>query len=783
MKMPPQQPNDPTRRVIDIAFAMPEGTLRAMEQLTQQMAAAQASVEAMLSATPEGRATGARSMARRVTPGSVPAGSQGFASVPPDALNALSSGFRGYAGMENAHGQLPSTPPEPQPDPVQQVSHLPLRQRIGAYRAQGRKGLTSILDAEIARYGAREEEQAQRRSGYNPTRLRNFEEPAAGTHAGSLLDDDLATSNPGRPSSGASTPPTNAGEPSGMNPALRALYANTGQFERAQEGFRMPQFGELTVQDKLRMASDFLTRSSFNAYQRGQAQGLPPDQLQNVAVNRGRSAVLLNMAADQATQAMVVGKNVRSVFNWGQGMQDQGIEAGYDPGGTVNIPGTNIGFRNPLDFLRGGSAFRESMNQRVNVQRLRLEGGISGKQASEIVGSLSSLGWTGEQGQTMAFDALRPLVQQGLNPSVTSQMFDQAIRNGNTSLIDLRETLDNLGPSARAAHMSLTEYQEGLDQFANQLQGQGATYGEGVRTGRALSNAYGMSPQQMGAFTQSPLVQAFGAVQYGALPQEFGALGTAGIASATGGAVDQALRAFSGFKDNPIRNAQGKIITPGNKRQLIMAAQALGVPMETLQRYQQGRKLAPHILQGTANLDRIDRANALIKGATERNVSQNDWLAPGARPIGDAGDPRVEQHADNTPERQAAIRESDRLFSGHGGVVDQMVLTARQETDRTKRGELFKQINSIKDEDDPVKRSKKAREFLSGAAQRVVEERTDNKTQVEFTGAAAKYFQQVEGKLPKEFRDANAGGKPRSDAALADSSNNYIDLLRAQYPG
>lgn len=801
--MPPQQPNDSTRRVIDIAFAMPEGTLRAMEQLTQSMAGMQEYMASVLSGTPEGRAAGVRRAAAATRPGQIPTSSHAFASLPPNM------GEMGYVGTRSAAGEGASMPVMPK-EPV--YSQSGLFGRIHEYRAAGVRGL-GMLDREIQRYGARETQQARRRAGYAPGALRNYEESSLGAEEEMFDSSGYGQGPPagsgGGPSSGASLPGIPGRDPRGVPAPLRALASDPNRFERAQEGFRMPQFGELTVQDKLRMAADYMTRSSLAAYERqyqqGEAQGLTGEQLnaytQGTAINRGRSGVLLNMAADNATQASVVAGNVRQAFRWGQGMQAQGIESGYAPGGVTNIPGTNIGFRNPLDFFNRGSAFRESINQRMNAQRLRAQGGITGGQASEIVGSLAGLGWTGEQGQNMAFDAVAPLVQQGLNPGVTSQMFDQAIRNGNTSLADLRQTLDDLAPSARAAHMTLTEYQQGLDEFANKQQEMGATYGEGVRTGRNLSTAYGMAPQQIQAFTSSPLVQAIGATKFGALPQEFGALGTAGQAGAIQGGVDQALNAFQGFRNTPVKDASGRIIISGPRRQINMAAQALGVSYEQLQRYQQGRRVAPHILQGNQALDNYAKNANLAHAADGARADQSakfvdgpskpgDWVpanpsTPGA--VNRGGHWMIKATIGGDAGRYELTGARGALDRQVGGdwraVQDQMVLTARMETNKGERGKLFEQINKIKAEDDPKKRAAAARGFLSDAAKKVVEDRTDNKVQVGFTGAAAKYFKQVEDKLPKEFRDADAGGRPRSDSAVADSSTNYMDLLKATFGG
>jgi hypothetical protein len=72
------------------------------------------------------------------------------------------------------------------------------------------------------------------------------------------------------------------------------------------------------------------------------------------------------------------------------------------------------------------------------------EGGINGEQAREIVGGLSAAGYTGEEGQNLAFNAIAPLVQQGQNAGITVGMMDQAIRNGNMSAKEFVDTMNDL---------------------------------------------------------------------------------------------------------------------------------------------------------------------------------------------------------------------------------------------------------------------------------------------------------------------------------------------------
>jgi hypothetical protein len=444
-------------------------------------------------------------------------------------------------------------------------------------------------------------------------------------------------------------------------------------------------------------------------------------------------------------------------------------------------------------MMRSGSAMREAINQRVNVQRLRMRGGINGQQAQEIIGSLAGLGWTGEEGQNLAFDAVAPLVQQGQNPGIVSALLDQSIRNGNTSLEDFRETMDNLGPAARAARMSLDEYQESLGAFAEAAQEQGAFYGQGLRLGRNLSSGFGVTPQQATAVMQSPLTQGMAMMNYGVLPNEMAMIGPSAIGNATGQSVDMALRAAGAFNRDIVRD--GKVVMKGEDRMSNQAAAFMGVSRETFERLRAGRDTAPRIFEAQEALEAFERGSGFLRedGGGARiatgKIKPGDIVptrkgAPNAKKYGDIWGVKatVEGYGEKITGSTAATGAAGEV----GAQWDTVEKQLRSFAPKSGKGrkDFLKQIDDLEDED-PATRAKGARKMLADQARKITDPESEkSKISVRFTGAAAKYFEQVERDHGKPKKDADAGGKPINETAAGRTTDvEALELLRATMGG
>jgi hypothetical protein len=786
----PELPNDPSR--IDISLDLVgESSRSALDSLVEQLSTLNTHLASVSTAgmTPEAQVAGQRAVAGRM-----------HAGIQHGAHAYQSRGDNVPAAAQDAHGAAASRPDEGMDALLLQDTHRSLYRRM-LDAARRSESPTGFIDQEIALYGAREREQAARRGyggrgrAHNPS-LRT-PSPYDNTRAGRGGYDDSVDNSAGGASEGASIP---VQHPEWM----RSLQADPDRYERGMEPFQLPQFGEFTIQDKLNMASNFFQQQAVRRYDRrydqaighernlaheqamteGMSNGFSREEMERIIANdpqglnamvdtgaaaraaagsglqSGRTAMVMRMAADQSAMAVTATRDLRRMMGYGRAFAGQGTQAGYERGSTW---GPII---DPTTIFQSGSATQEAARQRFNVQRLRLRGGINQDQAQEIVGTLSALGWTGAEGQNLAFNGVAPLVQQGQNPAIVGQMLDQSLRNGTGSVREFVQAMDDLGPAAQASRMSLDEYAEALDGFANQMQEMGGTYQHGLTTGRALSSGFGMSPQQAGQLVQSPLVASMAMMGYGALPQEVGALGPTAMANNISGAIDLAMRVASPFRDQPIRNREtGKIEVTGAQRQKIMAAHNLGVSPDTFNRALESQRQGPGIVRAEEVLNQYDSAGKNLKKLEDAKPHRTYAAGYGA------GGP--EKEVPGTEEYRKAV-------DAQWTETERALRDAAPKTGRA-RADYMKQIDRLRQEDDPRKRASSARQILEKQARGLVDPDKDNVAHVEFTGAAAKYFQQVEKKLPEEFRNADAGGPARNTADAG--GTDYLSLLRAQIGG
>lgn len=768
---------DPHDDRIDISLdLLGSGSLDAVAALAAQLEKVSQHLATVGQMNPEAKVQGAQHTAARM----------GASGILEDGVSPRASHGGNSGGIQNAHGQLGS---RPDAELIHQ-GEQPFRQRLRRYASaegdgdgSGRFSVTGAIDREIEIYGARERQQASRRGGGSmPPR-----EPANySVNSPHGIDLDMASggigggggSTGGGGSSGGSTGPSEgASQPMGnMPPWLQARMSNPRHRERMDEPFQLPQFGEFTVQNKLEMASDFLTRRAAGARTRAieedrqrfidvhTARGLTEEEASwqistqdeagfggNRGDARGRTGALLQMGADQSAQMITVARDARRLMDYGGSIQRAGVGAGYERAGQLNIPGTNIGITNPVDIVRGvlggdsdggGSGAAEGVQQRINIQRLRMAGGIDKGQAEEIVGELAGRGWVGEQGQNAAFDAIAPLVQKGLDPATSVDQMDRALRQGNTSIEEFRDTLKDLGSAAQASRMTLQEYQESLTGFAEQATDAGGGFNQGMRLGKNVARATGIAPQVAGDLLfNSPLVAGM-AMQQGFLPNELGGMGTNQATKALLGGLEMAEAATAGFRDQPIRDPEtGEITMTGEQRQSAQMATVLGTSREMVERLQRTRRTTRAAGRAESLLSRHE---AEIEGYTKERDRQ-DQTIDGKEVLPEEFRPSARAKLNDLGNKWGAIRKDittlapDRKADPKGFKQFQLDLQnveGRQGSDRVEA----------------------ARRLIDRQQKRITSEIPDDmpKVQIEFTPDAQKIFRQKD--ISPSRRKAQAGG-------------------------
>lgn len=573
---------------------------------------------------------------------------------------------------------------------------------------------------------------------------------------------------------------------------IRKLKSDLGAFQKGEEPFIYPQFGSLTWQDRAMLLSEGTQKLAQWQIERkkktiGADQQKWRDQLASATTeaempqgpmptweNYEPSSVgvtgLLRTGAAGLGIAQGVHADVKKFMARVTGSQDAGIQAGYNKASSINIG--PFGITNPLDLLGHGSAGKESMRQWWTTERLRMKGGIDGAQAAEIQNSLAALGWTGNQGQGIALDTIAPLVQQGLNPTMTSTMFDKSFRHGNSTVQEFNKTMDKLGESARASKMSLDEFQKGLDAAGDAAKQQGGFYRQGMDAARQFSDSTGLGPQALSQSWGSPLVQGMSMAKYGIMPNAMGSMtgnmGTNSIFSS----LDIAKQATSMFATrNTIDPQTGQRIS-GKEAQYAQMAPLMGMSVGEIRRLDQQAPLIKASSRATGRLDTYTRM--LGKNRAEENAKVKELMDK---------DPSMTK-ADARRVFEGTIRSGDIANIGWDSVERSMYQTAGLShggLSQKERKEVSR-ISHLSGDD----RVKAANSFLRDQS-KFPTPSDPNTITVKFTGAAEKLLMVDKNTTATKAKiDAASGGRPSNSyttspqgATTNAQAQAIIDSMRA----
>jgi hypothetical protein len=572
-------------------------SLGPLAQLTEQLAKITQYQAGMSGLSPEGRAAAARGMqTSRNFP--TPSGTAGTHSEPPRGLQ-FPSGVddpRTRSTSEDSSGDRQNPMVDPRYAP---------RTRLGKRIEQRNVGIATRERAET---------------------LDEFEARGADRrmHIEGGWQDQIEHGGGG---SGSVPPPLDP------NIAMRRMKSDLGAFQRGTRPFEYPRFGSMTWQDRALLLSEGTQRIAVNAIGKQKelldAGKITPEQYEQyrpkmpgTGWDYSNAVGMLRSSAAGLGIAQGVHHDIKYLMGRASGAQDAGIQAGYNKAGSTNIG--PFGITNPFELLGHGSAGKESMRQWWTTQRLKMKGGINGEQASEIQNSLAALGWTGNQGQSIALDTISPLVQQGLNPTMTSTMYDKSMRHGNSTVQEFNKTMDKLGESARASKMSLDEFQKGLEAAGDAAKQQGGFYRQGMDAARQFSDSTGLGPQALSQTWGSPLVQGMSMAKYGIMPNAMGTMtgnmGTNSIFSS----LDIAKQATSMFATrNTIDPQTGQRIS-GKEAQYAQMAPLMGMSVEEIRRLDQQAPLIKASSRATGRLDTYTRM--LGKSRTEENAKVKELM-------------------------------------------------------------------------------------------------------------------------------------------------------------
>lgn len=551
-------PEDPNR--IDISLGLVDETsLAAIRALTDQLAANAQLLNSLQSTNEGDYIKGQRGTARALgRSGSSPGASYGHTEAPP--------------------------PPR--------ADTRSFRQRLRDVRERG-------LDSEVAQYGVTEREQYLYRTGQGFDNDPHWQSLRG--HADSY-EQDFPPGGPDTPGGAG------ANASRGTNDPLwrQTLMANPKRWERSQERVQLPQFGELTIQDKLNLASDLFARQAERRYQRGVEQanavrenaGVPIGPLSEIdqsavdsALDQGSTsssrpgmmASYLQMGAEQAGQLVTAGREIKRFAGMFQGMSGRGTDLGYSRGGVIGIPGTDIGFANPFS-----SAAKEGARQSLTATRLSLQGGINKQQAREITDSLAGYGWSGDEAQGLAFDAVAPLVSKGFDAGDVTSLLDRTMRQGNSSVKEFVNTMSQLQDVAKTVNLTLPETVNQMKEFIQFGTTHGATAAGALKQGSAISAANGLAPGVNAEIAQNSLFQGI-ATSQGFLPGQIGLMSANQFNKTTYATLDLLQQATAGYRNRSIKDPETGETMTGEEAQYAAMAEFSGMSVDTIRRLMRER--------------------------------------------------------------------------------------------------------------------------------------------------------------------------------------------------
>ena len=146
----------------------------------------------------------------------------------------------------------------------------------------------------------------------------------------------------------------------------------------------------------------------------------------------------------------------------------------------------------------------------------------------------------------IARNLMQPMMAQGMDAADIAQ-WTPALRNAQTSIQALSESLQQIPNAAKGAKMTIDQYNASLNQTAQMEEAMGGTIYGGLQAGLAFgAYSQGMAPGIMGSLMQNQMVTAMAMGQNGVLPS--------GVANLTGGAQLQAVQSTIGLLGSAFQN-------------------------------------------------------------------------------------------------------------------------------------------------------------------------------------------------------------------------------------
>lgn len=168
--------------------------------------------------------------------------------------------------------------------------------------------------------------------------------------------------------------------------------------------------------------------------------------------------------------------------------------------------GQQLGFARDANPFNIGAGENEALGSRWQAFKASWGGlnpFLSDEQATAARNAVHGLGYSGRERDLMVNNVNELTQYSGLDPTRTAEMTDRAYRSGSASLEGFRRTLEGIPAAAKAARMGVAQFQDSLDQAAQQSSAAtGVPYAKAADTIMAQQAGTGM---QAGKFESQTL--------------------------------------------------------------------------------------------------------------------------------------------------------------------------------------------------------------------------------------------------------------------------------------
>lgn len=557
-------------------------------------------------------------------------------------------------------------------------------------------------------------------------------------------------------------------------------------------GIRIPQFGEMTVQDILGIGRDHALRRAN--------QSTPGTADWN---RHGNRAAMWDAASRRAGDVAAVRASFRQIQRHVT-RPAQGFVGQFDETMPMGYRRDTNPFSDALGFQLPFSAYgQQGAREKWDQWSMRWSAGINAEQAAEINNAANQAGFAGRMGTSVRRDFMAPAFREYKIDPQNLIPFTQTLRTGTSSIQELNAVVMQLGEGARSARMDVNSYTQAVSQSGEAAQASGGRFIQGVQFGNQFGSSTGLAPTVGNQLMQNPVVQGYVAARTGLPPNLAGAASPLAQQRSIEQALMERVSAFEGTMPShrePIRDTSGAIIgyeeTSGRDAAIGAAAQSLGINQEEAKAILNRKgSTAVQNFQAAAR----DYQNRAMGGKTpndqkrQRGSMIDRWNKEGKHRFRADENFRYDEQTGKVLRKRGGIHVGDQEWSEDEektqALRDSMYGDAAKRQERNASGADLRELHrmamaagvsqgdwesQVDGQKDIAKRVQAAQKLV----QNEVSEVNDGTQTIKFTGPAAKFFEAL-----VKSNSNLAGSADLSKASVATSNTGSRPLTNTTNSG